>query len=189
MAPSLRDAVKAELMRLLHIDPCLMGRDRTEVRRLVDHVTNPETYRNSPDKLDHEKAGRHGSKRGGHYYWLLRQIRRMAEEPTPEWYATLITRDTYNTCCVEPHRDVLLASFPLFDCQVRHEEQSQDFLDFDRRMQVLRGLLDRIADNRDPTHVRPRAKRPPLGDVDVVAKRAMLQPPLAQQTVGRQNEQ
>lgn len=165
-----------------------MGRDRTEMRRLVDHLFNPETYRKSPDKLEHEKPGKHGSKRGGHYYWLLRQIRRMAEEKTPEWYATLTTRDSYSTRCMDHHRDVLLASFPLFDCQVRHEEQSQEFLGFDKRMEMLRGILDRIAENRDPTHVRPRAKRPPLGDVDVVAKRATLQPPLAQQTVGRQNE-
>ena len=42
--------------------------------KLIDFLFNPKTWRNSPDKLPHEKSGRHGQKTGGHFLWLVRQV-------------------------------------------------------------------------------------------------------------------
>ena len=147
MAPSLRDAIKADLMSLLGIKPQIARADRCVKRKLVDHLFNPETYSKSPDKLLHEEPGRQGAKRGGYYFWLIRQVRRLAEPTTPEWYGSLTyTRERYDTACMTAYAQVLLQRFPVFDGAFAYDapEQSDAFRAFDKRMQDVRADLGKL---------------------------------------------
>jgi len=134
-------------MSILELDASVKGADRCVKRKLIDHLFNPETYRKSSDKLPHEEAGKHGAKRGGHYFWLIRQVRRLAEPTTPEWYGQLInTRERYNTACMTAYAQVLLQRFPVFDGYFAYDapEQLDAFRDFDKRMQDMRADLDKV---------------------------------------------
>ena len=134
-------------MSILELDASVKGADRCVKRKLIDHLFNPETYRKSSDKLPHEEAGKHGAKRGGHYFWLIRQVRRLAEPTTPEWYGQLInTRERYDTACMTAYAQVLLQRFPVFDGYFAYDapEQLDAFRDFDKRMQDMRADLDKV---------------------------------------------
>ena len=48
--------------------------NRGEKAKLIDFLFNPKTWRESIDKLPHEEPSKQGSKTGGHFVWLLRQV-------------------------------------------------------------------------------------------------------------------
>ena len=161
MAPTLRDALKTELMRHLELQLDVPRAERCVKRKLVDHLFNPETYRNSPDKKAHEEQARQGAKRGGHYLWLVRQVRRLAEPVTPEWYEKLTyTRDKYDTSCVSAYAHKLLEAFPAFEPDFSYDapEQSEAFRAFDKRMEQIRADLDKYY-SKLPKAVRSSKKR------------------------------
>jgi hypothetical protein len=165
---SLRDAIRAELMSLLELDASVKGADRCVKRKLIDHLFDPETYRKSSDKLPHEEAGKHGAKRGGYYFWLIRQVRRLAEPTTPEWYGQLIhTRERYDTACMTAYAQVLLQRFPVFDGAFAYDapEQSDAFRDFDKRMQDVLAALRKLRALRKLPKVSRKSK---MQNIDII---------------------
>jgi len=163
MAPSLRDAVRLETMTVLQLAEGVPRSERCLKRKLVDHLFNPCTFRQSVDKLPHEVSGKKGQKRGGHYFWLIRQVRRWAEATTPSWYALLsCKRETYDTSCVREHANEILSSFPRYDCGHGHDTaaQSDAFKSFDRRMTKRRAVISCGAANGPAKSRRPCRKTP-----------------------------
>uniref|UniRef100_A0A7S3BD26 Uncharacterized protein n=1 Tax=Haptolina ericina TaxID=156174 RepID=A0A7S3BD26_9EUKA len=149
--------------------------------KLIDFLFNPKTWRDSPDKLPHEERGKQGEKTGGHFLWLVRQVRRLAENETPEWYRKVETREMKDTACVRGYRKQLLDRVPAYD------ENSEEYLKFRELITKIRADLDE-AYQRRPKRTRkvvstneihivgaPSSKRACVSAQDVVAVRPPVQ--------------
>ena len=124
MAPSLRDVLMNELLGVIGLTVPVKPEDGNTYK-LITRLFNPSTYRCSPDKAAHEMAHVKGSKRGGHFYWLLRKVRSLATDSDDP--------------VIKSHTLDILEAFPVFDPLL--EKQSVEFCNFDKGMTVKRNLL------------------------------------------------
>ena len=130
-------------MLILHLEPKTMPKElKCDKRRLVDFLFDPATWKNSSDKEEHEKPGKQGAKRGGHYFWLIRQVRLLAGLATPEWYNEKLTeggqqkRESHTIECMKSYADDILNNFPEFNAKFAYDspQQSEAFRVFDKRI-------------------------------------------------------
>tara|TARA_B110000046_G_scaffold126298_1_gene132778 strand:- start:4099 stop:4686 length:588 start_codon:yes stop_codon:yes gene_type:complete len=144
MAPSLRDAVMRILLGLFKFENPMTLREKKKYK-MITRLCNPATYRNSVDKKPHENAGTQGSKRGGHFYWLIRQVRLLTDVDN--------CKDPVASDLIMNHASDILAAFPVFDPSL--EQQSVEFQKFDCLVTEVRNSLsiermDKIVKRRQP---------------------------------------
>ena len=166
----LPQAVRCFAIQLLDIVPSPTNKDAKH--KLVDFIFAPDVWKASSDMLEHEKPGKRGTKRGAQYYWVIRQLRRLAEPHTPVWYGRVLTkggklkRDIPDTQCVHfptEYAQKILNNVPEYDPRFEHDalEQSEDFRKFDALMQNYCFVLKMYAGLRPEEEIlkRQSAKR------------------------------
>jgi hypothetical protein len=158
MAPSLRDVLMNELLGVIGLTVPVKPEDGNTYK-LITRLFNPSTYRCSPDKAAHEMAHVKGSKRGGHFYWLLRKVRSLATDSDDP--------------VIKSHTLDILEAFPVFDPLL--EKQSVEFCNFDKGMTVKRNLLQ--LEVKDKVVV-PRIFKRSSRDIDILSGLKKLRTPV-----------